>query len=125
VRHHQADRSRPGGAVFRRIGYLREIRVLGLEIPQQAKGPALGYEIPHTGKRGLRCPSEVLSLDWRHIEWEGNQITVPSPKIDRYDGKKSRTVPLFAELRPYLEGAFEVAEPGQTYVVGGGLREKA
>src|SRR5262249_46433856 len=55
---------------------------------------------------GLRCPSEVLSLEWRHIDWERNRMTVPSPKTDRYDGKGSRTIPLFADLRPFLEEAF-------------------
>ena len=74
---------------------------------------------------GLRCPSEVLSLEWRHVDWERNRITVPSPKTDRYDGKGSRTIPLFAELRPYLEEAFELAEPGQTHVVGGEHLAKA
>jgi integrase len=74
---------------------------------------------------GLRCPSEVLSLEWRHIDWERNRITVPSPKTDRYDGKGTRTVPLFADLRPFLEEAFELAEPGQTHVVGGDHLTKA
>src|SRR5262249_27618413 len=74
---------------------------------------------------GLRCPSEVLSLEWRHVDWERNRITVPSPKTDRYDGKDSRTIPLFAELRPFLEEAFELAEPGQSYVVSGNHLAKA
>src|SRR5262245_29483687 len=74
---------------------------------------------------GLRCPSEVLSLEWRHVDWERGRITVPSPKTDRYDGKASRTIPLFAELRPFLEEAFELAEPGQTHVVGGNHLAKA
>ena len=74
---------------------------------------------------GLRCPSEVLSLEWQHIDWERNRITVPSPKTDRYDGRGSRTIPLFAELRPFLEEAFELAKPGQTHVVGGDHLVKA
>src|SRR6516164_7776471 len=74
---------------------------------------------------GLRCPSEVLSLEWRHVDWERNRITVPSPKTDRYDGKESRTIPLFAELRPFLEEAFELAKPGQIHVVGGEHLAKA
>ena len=36
---------------------------------------------------GLRCPSEVLSLEWRHVDWERGRVAVPSPKTDRYDGK--------------------------------------
>jgi len=69
---------------------------------------------------GLRCPSEVLSLEWRHVNWEKALITVVSPKTDRYAGKGQRVIPLFEALRPYLLEAFEQAEPGQTYVVGGG-----
>ena len=74
---------------------------------------------------GLRCPSEVLSLEWRHIDWERNRVAVPSPKTDRYDGKASRTLPLFADLRLFLEEAFELAEEGQTHVVGGNHLAKA
>lgn len=74
---------------------------------------------------GLRCPSEVLSLEWRHVDWERNQLTVPSPKTDRYDGKAARTIPLFADLRPFLEEAFALAEVGQTHVVGGNHLAKA
>lgn len=74
---------------------------------------------------GLRCPSEVLSLEWRHVDWERSRLTVPSPKTNRYDGKESRTIPLFAELRTYLEDAFELAEPGQTHVIGGDHLAKA
>ena len=69
--------------------------------------------------RGLRCPSETLSLEFRQIDWDKNRITVPSPKTDRYEGKETRTIPLFADLRPFLQDAFDLAEPGQTYVVGG------
>lgn len=74
---------------------------------------------------GLRCPSEVLSLEWRHIDWEQNRISVPSPKTDRYDGKGSRTIPLFTDLKPYLQDAFELAESGQTHVVSGNHLAKA
>jgi integrase len=73
---------------------------------------------------GLRCPSEVLSLEWRHIDWDRNRITVVSPKTDRYAGKGTRTIPLFDELLPYLRDAQELAE-GQTHVVGGGHLAKA
>jgi integrase len=74
---------------------------------------------------GLRCPSEVLSLEFRHIDWERNRITVPSPKTERYEGKESREIPLSAELRPYLLDASERAEKGQTHIVGGNHLAKA
>jgi len=65
---------------------------------------------------GLRCPSEVLSLTWQDIDWAGNRFTVTSPKGEK-DGKGTRVVPLFPELRTILEGAFELAPEGAVYVV--------
>ena len=53
---------------------------------------------------GLRCPSEVLSLRWQDIDWEAGRIVVTSPKTEHHAGKASRTIPLFAELRPYPDG---------------------
>ncbi len=74
---------------------------------------------------GLRCPSEVLSLEWRHVDFEASRIHVPSPKTSGYCGKATREIPLFEELRPFLEEAFELAAPGQTHVVGGNHLAKA
>jgi len=65
---------------------------------------------------GLRCPSEVLSLRWLDIDWERGRIAVQSPKGERH-GKGVRAVPLFPELRPYLEEAFDQAPPGAIYVI--------
>ena len=66
---------------------------------------------------GLRCPSEHLSLQWGHIDWERNRIRVPSPKTEHHEGRESRLIPMFPELRPHLEQAFEQAEPGTTFVI--------
>lgn len=68
---------------------------------------------------GLRNPSEVLSLKWEHVNFDTNRMTVPSPKTEHHPGKAYRTVPLFPELRPHLDEAFELAEEGAVYVVGG------
>jgi len=66
---------------------------------------------------GLRCPSKHLSLRWGDVDWERNRITVRSPKTEHHDGGESRQIPIFPELRPYLEEAWEQAEPGTEYVV--------
>ncbi len=71
---------------------------------------------------GLRCPSEVLSLTWQDIDWAGNRFTVTSPKGEK-DGKGSRVVPLFPELRTILESAFDLAPEGAVYVVDPKYRE--
>ncbi len=65
---------------------------------------------------GLRSPSETLALKWADVDWAGKRITIPSPKTER-QAKPYRIVPLFPELRKYLEAAFDAAEPGTVYCV--------
>ena len=66
---------------------------------------------------GLRCPSEVLSLQWQDINWERGRMLVRSPKTERHEGGESRVVPIFPELRPILLEAFEEAETGAKHVI--------
>ncbi len=58
---------------------------------------------------GLRCPSEHLILRWTDVDWERNRITVHSPKTEHLEGKESREIPIFPELRPYLEAVYFAA----------------
>ena len=44
-------------------------------------------------------------------------MKVTSPKTEHHAGKDSRTVPLFPELRPFLEEANELATEGAEYLV--------
>jgi len=66
---------------------------------------------------GMRVPSEPLSLKWSDVDWEKNQIRVPCPKLEHIEGRESRIVPIFHELRPYLEECWDVAEPGALWVI--------
>jgi len=68
---------------------------------------------------GLRCPSEVLMLRWDHVDFATNRMTVSSPKTEHHEGRAYRVVPIFGVLRQCLEDAYELAEPGEVYVVGG------
>ena len=65
---------------------------------------------------GLRAPSEVLRLRWSDINWEKSRFYVSSSKTERYEGKESRVVPLFEELREELEKLF-FAQPEKTEFV--------
>jgi hypothetical protein len=47
----------------------------------------------------------------------GPLFRVTSPKTEHHPGKEERWVPLFPELRPYLEEAFELAAEGGTHVI--------
>jgi integrase len=66
---------------------------------------------------GLRCPSEHLALRWSNVDWEQGRITVPSPKTEHHSGGGSRIIPIFPELRPYLEEVREQAEPGTEWII--------
>ena len=74
---------------------------------------------------GLRTPSETLSLRWQDIDWAANRIVVQSPKTEHHAGKAYRAIPLFPELRPYLERAFESAPDGAEFVVDARFRKGA
>lgn len=74
---------------------------------------------------GLRTPSETLSVRWQDVNWERGRIVVESPKTEHHQGKETRTIPLFAELRPFLELAFELAPAGAVYVVDERFRKAA
>jgi len=66
---------------------------------------------------GLRIPSEALALKWSDIDWENNLITVHCPKLERLERHATRTIPLFAELRPVLLRAFEESPTGNEYAI--------
>ena len=70
---------------------------------------------------GLRCPTEILLLTWADVHWtakdEEDTITVHSPKTEHFPGKGSREIPLFPELRPYLQAVYESAAAGSEYVI--------
>ena len=66
---------------------------------------------------GLRFPSEVMALRWGDVLWDRDRMNVANIKTRRKTGEAYRVVPIFAELRPYLEDAFAVAAPGQEFVI--------
>ncbi|WP_420824950.1 tyrosine-type recombinase/integrase [Symmachiella dynata] len=66
---------------------------------------------------GLRCPSEHLALRWGDIDWERGRINVSSSKTAHHVGGESRTIPLFPELRPYLDECYELAQDGEEFVI--------
>ena len=66
---------------------------------------------------GLRCPSEHMALRWIDVDYVNwTTMTVQSPKT-AHQGKSSRVVPIFPELRPFLQAAWETAPEGSEYVI--------
>ena len=56
---------------------------------------------------GALRPCEILPLRWADVKWETHRLLVKSTKTERYEGKESREVPLFPELRVELERLFQ------------------
>jgi len=65
---------------------------------------------------GVRCPSEVLALTWSDVLWDDDKIRIVSAKTES-QGKASRLIPLYPELRNVLLDAFEAAENGAEHVI--------
>ncbi len=66
---------------------------------------------------GLRCPSEVLRLKWQDVDFEHSRFTVHSSKTEHHADSGIRTVPMFPELRPLFQDAFDKAQEGDIYCI--------
>ena len=73
---------------------------------------------------GLRCPSEVLALKWEHIHLGDNTKNDPSYMMVRNEKtmhhssvSEYRKVPLFPELAPFIQEAWDMSKPGAVYVI--------
>ena len=65
----------------------------------------------------LRRPAVPLGTSWPRwgdVDWERNRITVHSPKTEHHEGRESRQIPIFPELRPYLEEVWEQPSRGRS-----------
>ena len=51
------------------------------------------------------------------MDWDRSRIRVSSPKTEHHEGKDHRWIPIFPELRPYLDAVWEAAEPGAEWVI--------
>lgn len=66
----------------------------------------------------LRCPSEVLALQWTDVLWDRGRFVVRCVKTEHLgEQHATRIVPLFPELHAELREAWEAAPPGTVYVV--------
>jgi len=65
---------------------------------------------------GLRTPSEMVRLKWTDILWDSDRMIVHSPKTEGYEGKETRIVPIFPELKKHLDEGW-VTEADKTEFV--------
>jgi integrase len=57
---------------------------------------------------GLRCPSELATLEWTDIDWEKGRLVIHETKRKRH--VEVRETPLFPDLRPFLETCFRAKD---------------
>jgi integrase len=86
------------------------------QVIKQIKLPDLALVIYLCRYGGLRCPSEVLTLRWKDIDWATNRILVQSPKGEKH-GKGVRPMPLFPELLQPLREAQSRADKDPVFVI--------
>lgn len=60
---------------------------------------------------GIRMPSEAVGLKWSEVNRENGVFTVHSPKTARY-GKTERACPIFPELAPFFQEAWDALPYG-------------
>lgn len=58
---------------------------------------------------GLRCPSELVRLRWSDVDLPGGRMTINATKTEHHAAGGVRVCPIFPELRPYLETAWDEA----------------
>jgi integrase len=66
---------------------------------------------------GLRCPSEVLALTWRDVDFESKRLIIRASKTEHHDDGGIRIMPMFAELVEPLQRVFDEAQPGEIHVI--------
>lgn len=64
-----------------------------------------------------RIPSEVRQLKWSDVLFDAGRMTLRSPKTERYEGRKSRVVPIAPELAALLTRALAEAAEGEVFAL--------
>jgi integrase len=104
----------PQATTSRRFFVTRE---MAQQVLDACPGPEWALIFALARFAGLRVPSELLPLTWGDVNWERGRFLVHAPKTEHHTDGGERWVPIFPELRPYLEAAFDAAPPGSVHVV--------
>ncbi len=65
----------------------------------------------------LRCPTEVVNLAWTDVNLPEGFMVLRQPKVEHHEGGGVRVCPIFPELSPYLEAAWDAAPEGAVHVI--------
>jgi integrase len=90
---------------------------MGIYSNQSKKSKHSKFWVLETFGYRQALPSETLSLRWDDIDWEMNRMSIPEPTVEHHEGRGIRSCPIFPELRPILDEAFEIFGHKSEYVV--------
>ncbi len=66
---------------------------------------------------GIRVPSEAAALTWGDVNFERRRFIIRATKTEHHEGEGVRVVPMFPELEPLFQAAFDAASEGETRVL--------
>ncbi len=66
---------------------------------------------------GYAAQAKHSPFGWDDVSWDQDRIRVPSPKAEHHPGGECRWIPLFPQLRPILNSAWDEAQPGDEFVI--------
>lgn len=109
---HNSKFAYPGATYHRAICNLHGGRALTPELVAQSRPTVPLW--PRTPRQRKRLWAELaFGLESNPVQsaapsgWDREKIVVHSSKTEHHEGKAERIVPLFLELRPYLEAALD------------------
>ncbi len=82
----------------------------------QCNGPEYRLLLTVARYMGVRVPSEIVPLKWSDVNWENSTIVITSPKTKRHRGGESRVCPIFPEVMPALQAAWDDAPEGAVHI---------
>jgi len=82
----------------------------------QCQGPEYRLLLVVARYMGVRVPSEIHPLKWTDVNWETLQMVITSPKTKRHKGRAKRVCPIFPEVLPFLQEAWEAALEGAFWI---------
>ena len=68
-------------------------------------------------RRASNNLGNAIAKCWEDIDWDMNRMSIPEPKVEHHEGRGARSCPIFPELRPILDEAFEIFGDKSEYVV--------
>ncbi len=82
----------------------------------QCHGPEYRLLLAFARYMGVRVPSEIHPLKWTDVDWDGQRVVITSPKTKRHRGGDKRVCPLFPEVLPFLQEAWDAAPEGAVWI---------